>query len=112
MAGKDTAGATGEPVVLLGGDLLAVSRDGDPNLESRSLSELAFDPHRTAVVLGHVLHDRQAESGPARVPRPRSIDPVEALEDAPLVAGGDPDPRVANGQDGRVRLDRKGNLDR
>src|SRR5947209_19555572 len=43
------------------------------------------------MVRGHVAHDGEAQPGAARVTTARPIDPVEALEDALVVARRDPD---------------------
>jgi hypothetical protein len=59
----------------------AVRRRRQPHLEPRPLPELARHLDPAAVVLGDVLHDRQAEPRPAGLARPRAVDPVEAFED-------------------------------
>src|SRR3990170_4691585 len=66
---------------LPAGDDGASRCGGQADLERGADAELAPHGNRPAVVLDHVLHDRQAEAGPSGLARARPIHPVEALED-------------------------------
>jgi hypothetical protein len=58
-----------------------------PDGEGRPLSRLGPHGHLATVVGHHVLDDAEAQAGAARMPGARSVNPVEALEDAFLVLG-------------------------
>ena len=59
-------------------------------------TELALRTHAPAMRFDEVPHDCKAKPGSARLSRARTIDSVEALEDAGQVLGRDADPCVAN----------------
>ena len=64
--------------------------------EGRTASGARPQPHLSAVALHRVLDDRETETGAARASRASLVGAVEALEDALLVALGDPDAAVGD----------------
>src|SRR5687768_15292426 len=65
-----------------GGNHLTGGRSWDGKGEDRALAFARLDAHLSAVVVSHVPHDRQPQSGTPSVAGPGPVDAVEALEDA------------------------------
>src|SRR6266545_2978552 len=57
-------------------------------IERRSLARLGFDPDSAAVHLDDPFGDRQAQTGPALLPRDRAVCLLEFLEDFRLIDRG------------------------
>src|SRR5207249_11929614 len=68
------------------------SRSAPGNLETERAALAGAAPHQhlAAVERDGVLHDREAESGPALLARARLVDAVEAFEDAREILRRDP----------------------
>src|ERR1043166_3390594 len=71
-------------------------RGRDLEAERAPLPHAALHPHRAVVERHRVLHNREPEPGAALLARARLVDPVEALEHAREVGGGDAGPGVAH----------------
>src|SRR4029077_10922207 len=65
--------------------------------EATSPADLSLEDDASAVSLDDVPHDGETQTGGAHVPSVRHL--REALEDAVLLVGGDPGPRVPHGDD-------------
>src|SRR5712691_1687414 len=73
--------------------------DGDGEMELGAAADFAFDPDAAAVHFDDVLGDGEAQAGAAELAGARSVDAIEALEDARLVGGGDADAGIGDGED-------------
>lgn len=56
--------------------------DRQPNPKQRPSTEVTFNFHGSAVEIGGVLDDREAEAGAALFARASFVDPVEPLEES------------------------------
>src|SRR6266849_4249419 len=73
--------------------------DGDGEVELRAAADFAFDPDAAAMHFDDVLGDGEAQAGAAELAGARSVDAIEALEDARLVGGGDANAGIGDGED-------------
>src|SRR5262245_16848836 len=80
----------------------------DVDLEAAAALRFTADVHDDAHALGQVLHDREAEAGPAELAATRLVDTVEALEDAGQMLGGDAGAVVLNLDHGTTGPARRG----
>src|SRR3954447_23510966 len=71
-------------------------RPREPQGEGRPVAFTRLHRDPAAVVVGHVTHDRKAESGTAGISGASPVDPVEPLEDAVEVPGRNADPVIAH----------------
>src|SRR5690606_27197049 len=95
---------------LLGGDEARPGRQRQR--ERRALALPGLDPALAVVVGGDVADDGEPEPGAAGLPAAGPVDPVEALEDALEVAGGDAGAVVAHGDLDRSAGEPRRDLDR
>jgi len=74
--------------------------EGDRDREDAAVTDLALRAHRSAVQLGELADQREADAGALVAARPGAADPVETVEQQRLLLRGDADAGVAHREDG------------
>src|SRR6185437_12617140 len=79
-------------------------------IKAAAVTQLALHPDAAPLRLHQMLRNRQPQAGPARLPRPRLVDPVKALKQPPQVFPGDavaevphPEPNLLQGAGNPLR---------